>query len=72
MKAEASVNEKRASPSVTVEGEEVPSRVEKLKDTEADVQVVSGVGEPPDGGYGWVIVICVFFANGMLGCFLSF
>lgn len=26
----------------------------------------SAVEEPPDGGYGWVIVVCVFMANGRL------
>ena len=31
--------------------------------SEAVVNVVSTEDKPPDGGYGWVIALCVFLAN---------
>ena len=33
---------------------------------------MTAVEEPPDGGYGWVIVICVFMSNGMWPVLISF
>jgi len=64
--ATASIPQKSRQASTVADGEQ--RRRDSIDKEKADshvVTAVSAVDEPPDGGYGWVIVICVFFANGV-------